>query len=325
MNLATNRRVVTIFLAAAVIAATAIAANAETEALSAKAYLGRWDVVLKDSAGKAYPTWLEISEPGGKLQVRMTARWGHARVLPKAELSAPGISFTSPKEEEGGKDTDMVFEGKVAGKTLSGTATGPDGAKWTWSGKPAPSLVRKGAPQWGKPVTLFDGKNLDAWHPSDAAAKTNWKIEDDILVSPGHGPELISNQKFEDFKLHVEFNRAKGSNSGIYLRGRYEVQIEDDADPENETMRTGGVYGFLAPNPVTPRIPGTWLAYDITLLGRMVTVVLDGKTIIDNQEIPGLTGGALDSDEGLPGPIYLQGSEDGQVKFRNITINTAAH
>ena len=173
-------------------------------------------------------------------------------------------------------------------------------------------------------IVLFDGKNLDAWHPSDPAVKANWKIDDGILVSPGHGPELISNQTFEDFKLHVEFNRAKGSNSGVYLRGRYEVQIEDDPEPENATMQTGGVYGFLAPNPVTPRVPGTWLAYDITLVGRIVTVVLDGKTIIDNQEIPGITGGALDSDEGLPGPIYLQGSEDGQVRFRNITITPAA-
>jgi hypothetical protein len=109
----------------------------------------------------------------------------------------------------------------------------------------------------------------------------------------------------------------------VYLRGRYEVQIEDDPQPEGPTMRTGGVYGFLAPSPEPPRRPGVWQTYDITLRGREITLVLNGQTIIDKQEIPGITGGALDSHEGLPGPIYLQGSEAGHVAFRNITITPA--
>ena len=88
-------------------------------------------------------------------------------------------------------------------------------------------------------------------------------------------------------------------------------------------MRTGGVYGFLAPTPEQPRKPGEWQTYDITLVGRVITVVQNGQTIIENQEIPGITGGALDSHEGLPEPIYLQGSEAGHVAFRNITITTA--
>jgi hypothetical protein len=158
---------------------------------------------------------------------------------------------------------------------------------------------------------------------SDPGATSAWIVGDGTLVSPGHGSELISNTQFEDFKLHVEFNCAPGSNSGIYLRGRYELQIEDDPQPEGPTMRTGGVYGFLAPSPEQPRKPGEWQRYDITLVGRVVTVVQNGQTIIDKQDIPGITGGALDSDERLPGPIYLQGSEVGHVAFRNITITPA--
>ncbi len=88
-------------------------------------------------------------------------------------------------------------------------------------------------------------------------------------------------------------------------------------------MRTGGIYGFLAPSPEQPRKPGEWQTYDITLVGRVVTVVQNGHTSIDQQEIPGITGGALDSDEGRPGPIYLQGSEAGHVAFRNIVITPA--
>jgi hypothetical protein len=101
------------------------------------------------------------------------------------------------------------------------------------------------------------------------------------------------------------------------------VQIETDSISEPPSHHTGGVYGFLTPQPELPRAPDTWQTFDITLVGRRVTLVQNGQTVIDNQEIPGITGGALDSHEGLPGPVYLQGSEEGHVLFRNITITPA--
>ena len=290
---------------------------ADTSA-SVQSFIGRWDLTLKTPLLE-YPSWLEITEENGQIKARMVSRWGHARPLPKVEISNGRIMFVSPKEEEDRKD-DMVFEGKLSGKILTGTTTGPDGTPWQWTGERAPSLERRSAPRWGKPIQLLDGRDLSGWTMSDPNATSTWKVESGTLVSPGHGPELISDAKFEDFKLHIEFNCAPGSNSGVYLRGRYELQIEDDPQPEGPTMRTGGVYGFLAPSPEQPRRPGEWQTYDITLLGRVVTVVQNGQTIVDKQEIPGITGGALDSHEGLPGPIYLQGSEAGHVAFRNITI-----
>jgi hypothetical protein len=288
---------------------------------SDQAFLGRWDLTLKTPEKEA-PSWLEITEEGGQFHARMVSRWGHARPLPKVEISNNHILFVSPKEEEERKD-DMVFEGELSGDRLVGKTTGQDGTPWIWTGERAPKLTRNGTPKWGKPVQLFDGKDLNGWTPSDPNATAKWTVENGTLVSPGHGPELISNAKLGDFKLHVEFNCAKGSNSGVYLRGRYEVQIEDDPEPEGPTMRTGGVYGFLAPSPEQPRRPREWQSYDITFVGRTVTLVQNGQTIIDQQEIPGITGGALDSHEGLPGPIYLQGSEAGHVAFRNITITPA--
>ena len=291
--------------------------SADTSA-SVQFLLGRWDLTIK-TPQREYPSWLAITQEEGQLKARMVSRWGHARPLPKFELSNGTITFVSPKDEEERKD-DMVFEGKLSGKMLVGTTTGPDGTPWQWTGERAPSLKRKSDPKWGKPVQLFDGKDLSGWRMSDPASTVTWKIENGTLVSPGHGPELITDAKFEDFKLHVEFNCAPGSNSGVYLRGRYELQIEDDPEPEGPTMRTGGIYGFLAPSPEQPRRPGEWQTYDITLVGRVVTVVQNGQTIINKQEIPGITGGALDSHEALPGPIYLQGSEAGHVAFRNITL-----
>ena len=289
---------------------------------TAKEFLGRWDLTLK-AADRDYPSWLALREDNGQFKAEMVGRWGNARPLPAAELSNGHLKFVSPKDEEGSQH-DLVFEGTLTGSTLSGTLVGPDDKTWTWTARRAPSLKRTGPPTWGAPVTLFNGKDLTGWHEQKAGAAAAWKVENGNLVSPGNGPEIISNSKFEDFKLHIEFNRGSASNSGVYLRGRYEVQIETDSAGEPPSHHTGGVYGFLAPTPELPRTADEWETYDITLVGRMITIVENGKTIIDNKEIPGITGGALDSREGLPGPIYLQGSEKGHVKFRNIVLTPAS-
>ena len=282
-----------------------------------QALLGRWDLTLK-TPQREYPSWLELTEQNGQLKAIFVSRWGNARPLPKVEFANGHLTFVSPGKDEDRKD-DMVFTGTLSGNRLVGTTTGPDGTPWQWTGVCAPSLKRTGAPHWGKPLQLFNRKDLTGWHSSDPRLPA-WKVENGTLISPGRGAELISDRKFQDFKLHVEFNCARGSNSGVYLRGRYEVQIEDDPVPEGPSMRTGGVYGFLAPSPEQPRRPGEWQSYDITLVGRVAKIAQNGHTIIDKQEILGITGGALDSHEALPGPIYLQGSEAGHVSFRNITI-----
>ncbi len=288
---------------------------------AAKPFLGRWDLTLR-SADKEYPSWLELTEQNGQLKANFVSRWGNARPLPQAEISDGVLTFVSPKADEERKD-DMVFHGRFKGAILSGATTGPDGDPWTWTGERAPSLHRSGTPKWGRPVELFNGKDLTGWHLSSPDPAHPWTVVDGTLVSPGEGPEIINDSKFEDFKLQVEFNCGANANSGLYLRGRYEVQVEDDSIQEPPSHHMGGVYGFTAPSPEMPRRPGEWQTFDITLIGRNVTVVQNGKTIIDNQEIPGITGGALDSHEGLPGPIYLQGSEKGHVAYRKITLTPA--
>lgn len=287
---------------------------------STSPFLGRWDLTLQ-APDREWPSWIEISEEGGQLKARYTGRWGNARPLPKVEISDGKLTFVSPKAEEDSK-ADMVFEGKLSGKSLIGTVNGPDGSTWHWVGNRAPSLVYTRAPKWGKPVQLFDGKDLNGWHP-DKPGAPEWTVQNGTIVSPGHGHELINDHKFQDFKLHLEFNCGKDANSGVYLRGRYETQIETESEAEPPSHHTGGIYGFLAPHPEQPRRPDVWQTFDITLIGRKVTVVLNGITVIDNEEIPGITGGALDSHEAMPGPIYLQGSEKGHVAFRNIVVTPA--
>jgi hypothetical protein len=308
-------------LLGAVVAHSGNAQPAADSAGSTKGFVGRWDLTLK-APDREYPSWLALREENGQLKAEYVGRWGNARPLPSVELSSGHLKFVSPKEEEGSKH-DLVFEGTLSGRTLSGTLVGPDDQTWQWAGRPAPSLKRSRTPSWDTPVKLFNGKDLSGWHEDKPGAAPVWKVENGILVRPDRAPELISNSKFEDFKLHVEFNCGPESNSGIYLRGRYEVQVETDSPGDPPSQRMGGVYGFLAPAPEPPRTPDKWQTYDITLVGRTVTVILNGTTIIDNKEIPGITGGALDSHEELPGPIYFQGSEKGHVSFRNVFLTPA--
>jgi hypothetical protein len=283
----------------------------------ASPFLGRWDLTIH-APDRTYPSWLEVSEEAGILKARFVGRWGNARPLPKVELQQGEMVFVSPKEEEGSQN-DLVFRGRRAGASLTGSALGPDNAAWRWTGEKAPELKAPGNPQWGEPITLFNGKNISGWIFDPPGKPSNWKVKNGCLINSTRGPNLVTSQKFQDFKLHIEVNCPVKANSGFYLRGRYEVQVEDDSLAEPPTHRMGAVYGFLAPSPEQPRLPGVWQSFDVILLGRSVTILQNGKRIIDNQEIPGITGGALDSEEGSPGPIYLQGDHAG-IAYRNIVL-----
>jgi Domain of Unknown Function (DUF1080) len=300
--------------------ADAQAAATSSEASSMRPYLGRWDLTVKTPTQQR-PSWIEFSERDSQVNGLMVGFWGHATPTGTVQLKDGEIEFTAPTDE--GFDDGTVFKGKLAGGQLAGTATSPKGASWQWTGQKAPALERKGVTHWGKPIRLFDGTTLSGWKFADQGHAGVWSVEDGTLVKNGSGSELISVPKFGDFKLHVEFNCGPAANSGVYLRGRYEVQIETDSASEPPERSMGAVYGFLTPDPALSRTPDVWQTYDITLVGRTLTLIHDGKPVIDHKEIPGITGGALDSHEGLPGPIYLQGSEAGRVSFRNIVITPA--
>lgn len=287
---------------------------------SAGPFAGRWDLTLTGSSG-TLPSWINVSEDQGQLKVVFVGVTDHATPMKGAEVKDGQLTFVSPKNEEG-FPVDTTYSLKRSGNRLVGTVTNSEN-KWSVVGKQAPALNDHTVSQWGKPIKLFDGKDFAGWRFKDPSHAGSWKIEDGDLVSTGHGTEIITKAKFNNFKLHLEFNTGVKSNSGVFLRGRYEVQIETDSESEPSSHHTGGVYGFLDPTPEQPRTADKWQSFDITFVGRTVTVVQNGITIIDHKEIPGITGGALDSNEGLPGSIYLQGTEEGRVAFRNIVLTPA--
>lgn len=279
---------------------------------------GRWDITV-DIDGKKSPSWLEVRHSGLHTLVGyFVGIGGSARPISKVNFVDGKISFSIPPQWEP-EANDLIVEGTLEGENLTGTMTFSNGKIHNWTGVRAPALRRNSAPVWGKPIILFDGKNLAEWHTE---GNNQWVAEGGLLRSPRPGSNLITNKTFNDFKLHIEFRYPAESNSGVYLRGRYEVQVADSKGQEPLKDLMGAIYGFIAPSEMVAKSPGEWQSYDITLVGRMVTVIANRKQIICNQEIPGITGGALDSNEGEPGPIYLQG-DHGTIDYRNIIVTPA--
>ena len=280
---------------------------------------GRWDITV-DMNGKNFPSWLEVNHSGTHTLIgEFVSTGGSARPISEVNFSNGKISFSIPPQWESG-DGNLIFEATLEGDNLSGTITYPGGKKYNCTGVRAPSLATKKPSVWGKPIHIFNGMNLNGWHPS--GEKNQWVVENGVLKSSEPGSNIITDQKFNDFKLHVEFRYSTNGNSGVYLRGRYEVQVVDDNMDEPKKNMLGSIYGFLAPTELVAKKAGEWQSYDITFVGRMVTIVANGKTIICNREIPGITGGALDSNEGEPGPLMLQGDHE-PIEYRNIIITPA--
>ncbi|NHF59250.1 DUF1080 domain-containing protein [Flavobacteriaceae bacterium TP-CH-4] len=279
---------------------------------------GRWNLIIEQD-GKELPSWLEITHSGNNTLVgRFVYAFGSARPIAEVKLSDGKFSFTIPPQWEPGTG-DMQFEGMLNGGELKGTMVYTDGNTYNWTGSRSPKLAYNENIVWGKPIALFNGKDLSGWHTE---GESQWAVEEGVLKSPKSGVNLISDESFSDFKLHVEFRYPEGSNSGIYLRGRYEVQIADNKGLEPASIYFGGVYGFLDPNEMVAKEAGQWQTFDITLIGRRVTIVANGSTIVSEQNIPGMTGGAMDNREAEPGPILIQG-DHGPIEFKSIVLTPA--
>jgi hypothetical protein len=280
---------------------------------SGKAFLGRWDFDVTSADHSVGANWLSVEQKGpGTYEIWFQPTGGHVHMVPDYKLEANHLLLKLGANE--------TWELSPSSGQLKGTEKVGDKTREV-TGVRAPALKRKAPKAWTTPEALFDGKDLSNFEPIGDAAKSHWVVKDGLMVNEAHGANLRTTRTFDDFKVHFEVNCPEEANSGFYLRGRYEVQLEYEKEIEVPERAMGAVYGRLAPSQVLPRTPGKWETFDITLIGRMVTIVRDGVTIIDNKEIAGITGGALNADEGQPGPFYIQGDHTGGLMFRNITIS----
>ncbi|HMP31317.1 MAG TPA: DUF1080 domain-containing protein [Saprospiraceae bacterium] len=278
---------------------------------------GRWNITVTKGE-KKYPAWLEVIHSGMKTKVgKFVYIVGSARPISKILIVEDKFSFTIPPQWDN-EDADLTLVGTLVGDKIEGMVREPNGVSYPYKGVRAPKMIKTVEPKWGKATKLFDGQSLNGWR-SDGD-NNNWIASNGILKNQKSGANLMTDKTFGDFKFHIEFKVPKGGNSGIYLRGRYEVQVSDSKEPS--TVDLGGIYGFVKALELPAQVADVWHSYDITLVGRIVTVVLDGKTVVCRAEIPGITGGAIDSNEDSPGPIYLQGDHT-EVEYRNIKIAVA--
>jgi hypothetical protein len=307
-------------LAFTVLLPASLAAQGPAKAPAADDYLGRWNVRITDADNTFVGGGFKVEKKDAGLAASIVWRWGSVGPATKAEVDAGTLRLV--REEEPGKPD--VFEARLDGGVLKGQVRYADGKIHHFEGKRAPELAAAGAPRWGAPVTLFDGKTLNGWRLRDPNAKMGWAVVNGELavVNPEGNADLVTERTFQDLKLHIEFNVEPHSNSGVYLRGRYEIQILDDPTKVTEEHGCGALYSRIAPSLDATKPAGEWQAYDITLVGRRLTVVLNGKTIIDNALVDGITGGAVNPFEGEPGPLMLQG-DHGKVRFRNIILTPA--
>jgi hypothetical protein len=292
-----------------------LAAGLPMPALSKKGgspFAGRWDITVT-AGNTSYPDWMEVVEADPNPQVRIQPRGGSVRPVKEVRTEGSHLILTL--------NPGATWDLTVAGDRLTGVQKRGDKVTAQLAGMRAPELNRKPPKAWTTPELLFNGKDLSGWEP-DNPANNRWVAQDGVLLNQTKGANLRSVRKFDDFKLHIEFNCPDDGNSGVYLRGRYELQVEYVPEGrEDRYHMMGSIYGFLAPQADLPRRPGEWESFDVTLVGRRVTIARNGVTTIDNQEIPGITGGAIDAHEGEPGPFYFQGDHTGGMKYRNITIS----
>jgi hypothetical protein len=211
------------------------------------------------------------------------------------------------------------------GEALKGQVKLADGTLQHFEGRRAPALSDTHAPAWGAPIPLFDGKTLAGWKLRDAKKKNGWAAQNGELavVETKDNADLVTERTFQDMKLHLEFNVDAKSNSGVYLRGRYEIQILDNPDAKMaiDSHGAGSVYSRVAPKLDATKPAGEWQTMDITFVGRKLEIVINGRPVVDTL-VEGITGGALSPFEGEPGPLMLQG-DHGKVRFRNIVVTPA--
>jgi hypothetical protein len=288
--------------------------------LSDDDYIGRWDItVFAEGANRARFCWLEISKEAGLFKGRFNQGGGAVFPLTELAINKGELVF----QHAIGKPADKLsaaYRARLTNGRLEGTAAFGKEAPRKLTGVRAPKWPIQPRPQRpGDPIELFNGRDMSGWLGQNTGEPAGWSVKDGAMVNEDHADNVYSERKFRDFRLEVEFNVSPNSNSGIYLRGRYEIQVMDGAGRPLDVHSQGALYGFAVPSKNAERPAGEWQKFEITLIADHLTVVLNGTRILDGIEVPGITGGALDANESEPGPIMLQG-DHGPVQYRKVTL-----
>jgi hypothetical protein len=306
---------------------------------SSNPFAGHWALTIPGGGAG----WLGVVEKDGKLEASIL--WGGGSVVPVTQARLDGDTLVLIRESRSparGTEPRVTTTETITARTegdhlkLTTVKSRPnqpefDRAEFTGKRTPPPVAPDLARVTFGKPVVLFNGRDLEGWTLTNPRAVNGWSVQDGVLQNNPVQEEgrprksygnLRTEQEFEDFNLTFEVNVPERGNSGVYLRGIYEVQVSDSAGRPLNSHNMGAIYSRITPTVAAEKPAGEWQTMDITLVDRHVTVILNGQKIIDNQAVLGCTGGALWSDPFRPGPIYLQGDHTG-VSYRNMVLRPA--
>ena len=333
------------FIAVAAVALMGLSVSAQQSP-----FVGRWNITGTGAdADKVY--FLEVTQNGDRLEGRFLNRTAHATPLAWIRVEGNELVFQYGRGE--GAPADPVRacgpiyrarmeNGKLIGHHTPAPCTLPPAGgaaapapnapaapparpiNWVGVRQPVwPASNANATHAYGKPVVLIGpGVGLDVWTGQTPAHPGGWKIVDGIFSNdpPTYNP--VSKQKFKDFKIEAELKLDEGQNSGLYLRGRYELQLALGTGPAATAGRQGfmAIYGWKAPDVTNAAKPsGEWQTLEAIVVGNRITATLNGQRIHDNAVLPAMTGGALDNDELAPGPIMIQGDHS-RVSFRKLVV-----
>lgn len=308
----------------------ALALSSVALATAGSSFVGRYALTIPGGGAG----WLGVEEKDGQLS--SSVLWGGGSVVPTTATEIKGDQLIVIREQKNkeGKVTKETIAATLSGDAMSLT-TVKSNAEGKQMGDPVAFTGKRIADlpvrpdlskvKFGEPVALLNGKDLTGWRLMNDKADNGWSMVDGVLqnrvekTKDKHFGNLRTEAEFEDFNLKTEVRTQEGSNSGIYLRGIYEVQVMESFGQPLDSHHMGALYSRITPSVAAEKAIGEWQTLDITLVDRHLTVVLNGKTIIDNQPVLGCTGGAMTSDEFHPGPIYLQGDHT-NIDYRNMVL-----
>ncbi|MBY0506635.1 MAG: DUF1080 domain-containing protein [Bryobacteraceae bacterium] len=306
------------------------AALALAATLSAKDsdFNGRWNIDVKNEA-RSRAWWLEVEGAGGKAPKGkfVGAPGGDMDTIPALTVDGGELRFEfSRAYKVGAKELWSqtrrgVYLAKLQNGKLQGTFSLDGHVVYQFTGTRAPVIRDRDDASWklGKPIELFNGRDLSAWTPMVAGQPLGWAVENGIAKNVAGANNLVSKENFWNFELHAEYKLGPKTNGGIGLRGRYEVQILEDFGQKQDTHSHGALYSRYAPLVNASKPVGEWQTLDVRLVGRWVTVTLNGQKTVDRREIEGLTAIAGNGDEANAGPFIVQG-DHGAVEFRKFTV-----
>lgn len=325
----------------------ALLAGSQIASAADRDFNGRWDLIVHNNVNCTVTCawWLEITGAGTPEMKGTFVGFsdGSLHELPGLAIKNGVLHFAWDRPARTGRGGAAAPGGQAPGAAAGGGGRGPSvaehidyevryvngrlegkmlgGKNLTFTGERAPVIDEHDDGTWvkGKPIVLFDGKDLAGWTGIRSANAEGWTVENGILTSKGHADDLVTKEKYWNFELHAEYNLEDRSNSGIGLRGRYEVQIASDYGREPGMHGTGALYTRILPRVNAGKPAGEWQTYDIRLVGMEVTTILNGVKLYDKGVIDGLTGIAYDPYEGKPGSLELQG-DHGAVRFRNLVL-----